>query len=125
MGVTNAFIELFKQGVIYRGEKMLHFCPTLQSVVSDIEVDWKVRPHSQSHPQDIAKRQKMKLPSGEEVEVGVIYDIKYPIAGREGCSDQYLKISTTRPETLFGDTAIAINSADAYHMVLAARGWHA
>lgn len=42
MGVTNAFIELFKQGVIYRGEKMLHFCPTLQSVVSDIEVDWLV-----------------------------------------------------------------------------------
>ena len=42
VGVTNAFIELFKQGAIYRGEKMLHFCPTLQSVVSDIEVDWIV-----------------------------------------------------------------------------------
>lgn len=120
MGVTNAFIELFKKGVIYRGEKMLHFCPALQSVVSDIEVDWKVSSHLQSHLQDITKRQKMKLPSGEEVEVGVIYDIKYPIAGREGCDDQYLIISTTRPETLFGDTAIAINSGDAYHMVRAA-----
>ena len=120
--MTNAFIELFKQGVIYRGEKMLHFCPALQSVVSDIEVDWKVRSHRQSQSQDIAKRQKMKLPSGEEVEVGVIYDIKYPIAGREGCDDQYLMISTTRPETIFGDTAIAINSADTYHMVPATRG---
>lgn len=40
--VSTSFIQLFSQGDIYRGEKMLHFCPTLQSVVSDIEVDWIV-----------------------------------------------------------------------------------
>ena len=60
----------------------------------------------------------MKLPSSSEMEAGVIYDIKYPIVGREKNVDQeYFRVSTTRPETLFGDTGIAINSADSYHMV--------
>ena len=70
--------------MIYRGEKMLHFCPTLQSVVSDIEVDWK----------DITRRQKLHLPSGRDVEVGVIYDIKYPIVGKEN------DIETLTPDEL-------------------------
>ena len=72
-GVTEAFVDLFRRGLIYRGEKMLHYCPTLQSVVSDVEVDW----------QDISRRQKLPLPSGQSVEVGVIYDIKYPLVGHE------------------------------------------
>ena len=42
IGVKKAFVDLFKKGDIYRGEKMLHYCPTLQSVISDIEVDWLV-----------------------------------------------------------------------------------
>lgn len=42
VGVKKAFVDLFKKGDIYRGEKMLHYCPTLQSVISDIEVDWLV-----------------------------------------------------------------------------------
>ena len=106
VGVKKAFIDLFKKGDIYRGEKMLHYCPTLQSVICDIEVDWM----------EVPKRQKIKLPSGNEVEVGVIYDIKYPIAGKENCIDSdYITISTTRPETIFGDTGIAINSKDEHH----------
>ena len=87
---------------------MLHFCPTLQSVVSDIEVDWK----------DIMHRQKLHLPSGRDVEVGVIYDIKYPIVGKENdIESEFIRISTTRPETIFGDCAIAVNSRDSRHMV--------
>ena len=106
--MTNTFVELFRKGLIYRGEKMLHFCPTLQSVVSDIEVDWK----------DITHRQKLHLPSGRDVEVGVIYDIKYPIVGKENdIESEFIRISTTRPETIFGDCAIAVNSRDSRHMV--------
>ena len=71
-------MDLFRRGLIYRGEKMLHYCPTLQSVVSDVEVDW----------QDISRRQKLPLPSGQSVEVGV------------------------------GDVAVAVNSHDSHHMVV-------
>lgn len=60
----------------------------------------------------------MKLPSGVETEVGVIYDIKYPIRGREQSIDtEYILISTTRPETIFGDVGIAIHSSDRHHGV--------
>ena len=45
IGVKKAFVDLFKKGDIYRGEKMLHYCPALQSVISDIEVDWLVIMH--------------------------------------------------------------------------------
>jgi len=108
VGVTNVFVDLFRKGLIYRGEKMLHYCPTLQSVVSDIEVDW----------QDISHRQPFHLPSGRDVEVGVIYDIKYPIVGKENEIDnEFVMVSTTRPETIFGDCAVAINSNDLRHMV--------
>ena len=88
---------------------MLHYCPTLQSVVSDVEVDW----------QDISRRQKLPLPSGQSVEVGVIYDIKYPLVGHEDeISHDFVRVSTTRPETIFGDVAVAVNSHDSHHMVV-------
>ena len=93
-------MDLFRRGLIYRGEKMLHYCPTLQSVVSDVEVDW----------QDISRRQKLPLPSGQSVEVGVIYDIKYPLVGHEDeISHDFVRVSTTRPETIFGDVAVRVS----------------
>lgn len=102
-------MDLFRRGLIYRGEKMLHYCPTLQSVVSDVEVDW----------QDITHRQKLSLPSGGTVEVGVIYDIKYPLVGHEDdVAHDFVRVSTTRPETIFGDVAVAVNSHDIHHMVV-------
>ena len=55
----------------------------------------------------------LKLPSGQEAEIGLIYDIKYPIKGRK----EFLTVSTTRPETIFGDCAVAINSSDDGSMV--------
>ena len=107
--MTEAFVDLFRRGLIYRGEKMLHYCPTLQSVVSDVEVDW----------QAISRRQKLPLPSGQSVEVGVIYDIKYPLVGHEDeISHDFVRVSTTRPETIFGDVAVAVNSHDSHHMVV-------
>ena len=102
-------MDLFRRGFIYRGEKMLHYCPTLQSVVSDVEVDW----------QEVSHRQKLSLPSGRAVEVGVIYDIKYPLVGREDeVAHDFVRVSTTRPETIFGDVAVAVNSRDSHHMVV-------
>lgn len=81
--VENVFIDLYNKGLIYRGEYMVNYSPALESVISDIEVDH------------------------EEVTEKMYY-INYFIAG----SDKELEIATTRPETLLGDQAVAVNPKD-------------
>lgn len=75
------FEKMWKDGLIYRGEKLVNFCTKHQTAFADIEVEYKN-------------------------ESGKLYDIKYPY------DDGYVVISTTRPETLFGDVAVAVNPAD-------------
>jgi valyl-tRNA synthetase len=82
--VSHVFVELFKDGAIYRGKRMVNWCPVSLTALSDEEV--------------IMKPQRSKL-----------YFMKYAISGSEG---EYLEISTTRPETLMGDTAVAVNPKD-------------
>ncbi len=86
-GLSNAvrkvFVELYKKGYIYRGYRMINYCPAAKSALSDEEVIYK------------------------EVD-GKFYYINYPLTSGEG----YLTVATTRPETLFGDTAVAVNPAD-------------
>ncbi|MCB0348565.1 MAG: valine--tRNA ligase, partial [Bdellovibrionales bacterium] len=81
--VEKAFVDLFKKGLIYRGTRLVNWSPKLESAISDLEVD----------------NQQQK---------GLIYHIKYPI---EGTSD-FIQIATTRPETLLGDTAVAVHPED-------------
>lgn len=83
--VIEAFIRLHEKGLIYQGSYMVNWSPKLQTAVSDLEVEYTE-------------------------ESGYLYHIKYRIAG--GSSTDYLTIATTRPETLFGDTAIAVNPHD-------------
>jgi valyl-tRNA synthetase len=82
--VKQAFIKLHQQGLIYRGKKLVNWDPTLQTAVSDLEVIHK------------------------EIQ-GSMWTIRYPLASGEG----YLEIATTRPETLFGDQAVAVHPKDA------------
>ncbi|MDD5262243.1 MAG: valine--tRNA ligase [Methylacidiphilales bacterium] len=82
--VINAFITLYKKGYIYRGKRMVNWCPASHTALSDEEV--------------IPTPQKSKL-----------YTMRYEIAELPG---QFLEIATTRPETLMGDSAVAVNPTD-------------
>lgn len=81
--VIYAFVELFKKGYIYRGYRLVNWCPVSRSAISDEEVYYK------------------------EVE-GKLYYFLYPIKGTK----EFLEIATTRPETMLGDTAVAVNPQD-------------
>ncbi len=88
--VTETFVRLHEQGLIYRGKRLVNWDPVLQSAVSDLEVE-----------------------SIEED--GKLWHIRYPFAaGREG----YLVVATTRPETMLGDVAVAVNPADERYSAL-------
>lgn len=81
--VTEVFIKLFEKGYIYKGYRLNNWCPDCQTTLSDAEVD-------------------------HEEKEGNFWHIKYFIKG----SDDFLEIATTRPETLIGDTAVAVNPDD-------------
>jgi len=81
--VTKVFVDYYNKGLIYRGEKIINWDPQAQTALSNEEVIYK------------------------DVE-GAFYHIKYYIEG----TDKYLDVATTRPETLFGDTAVAVNPDD-------------
>ena len=81
--VNTAFVRLYNKSLIYRGERMINWCPRCQTALSDLEVEHK----------DIA---------------GHLYYIRYAL--EEG--DGFITVATTRPETFFGDTAVAVNPED-------------
>ncbi|CAN6700314.1 unnamed protein product [Malus baccata var. baccata] len=83
--VIEAFVRLHEKGLIYQGSYMVNWSPSLQTAVSDLEVEY----HEES---------------------GTLYHLKYRVAG--GLKSDYLTIATTRPETLFGDVAIAVHPED-------------
>jgi len=86
--VVEAFNILYKQNLIYRGEYLVNWCPASQSAVSDLEVEM------------------------QEVN-GHLWHFKYPLLSKTGEKlDEYLEVATTRPETLLGDTAVAVNPED-------------
>ena len=86
--VIEAFNILYKKNLIYRGEYLVNWCPESQSAVSDLEVEM------------------------QEVN-GHLWHFKYPLISESGEQlDKYLEVATTRPETLLGDTALAVNPDD-------------
>ena len=87
--VVEAFNRLHEQGLIYRGEYLVNWCPASGSAVSDLEVEMK------------------------EVD-GHLWHFRYPLSSGEG----FLEVATTRPETLLGDTAVAVNPKDPRYAAL-------
>ncbi|MCK8815848.1 valine--tRNA ligase [Natroniella sulfidigena] len=81
--VKEAFVQLYEEGLIYRGDYIVNWCPDCLTTLSDIEVEHEDQP-------------------------GKLYHIKYQVKN----SDEYIVVATTRPETLLGDTAIAVNPDD-------------
>ena len=81
--VREVFVNLYDKGLIYRGNRIINWCPHCITALSDAEVEY----------------------SEQE---GYFWHIKYPIKGEDG----YVEVATTRPETMFGDTAVAVNPED-------------
>ncbi len=82
--VLEVFIKLYEQGYIYKGSRIVNWCPVCQTSISDAEVE-------------------------HEEQDGFFWHINYPVVGEEG---RFVEIATTRPETMFGDTAVAVNPED-------------
>ena len=83
-GVIKAFVKLYKDGLVYKGHRLVNWCPASQSVISDEEVDFEERP-------------------------GSLWYIKYGVVGMP---QRFVTVATTRPETLFGDLAVAVHPDD-------------
>ncbi|RJX31599.1 MAG: valine--tRNA ligase [Oxalobacter sp.] len=81
--VTDTFVKLFEEGLIYRGKRLVNWDPVLKSAVSDLEVE-------------------------SEEEDGSMWHIRYPLSDGTG----HLVVATTRPETMLGDTAVAVDPTD-------------
>lgn len=93
--VYTTFEKMWRDGMVYRGEKLVNYCPKHQTAFADIEVEHKD-------------------------EKGKLWDIAYPVVD----SDREIVVSTTRPETLFGDTAVAVNPEDARYKDLVGKSVH-
>jgi valyl-tRNA synthetase len=89
IAVKEAFVRLHEQGLIYRGAYIVNWCPRCQTAISDLEVV-----HEEHH--------------------GKLWEIRYPVLGDHGepLPGQFLTIATTRPETMLGDVAVAVNPDD-------------
>ena len=81
--VEEVFVKLYEKGLIYKGSRIINWCPVCQTSISDAEVE-------------------------HVDQAGHFWHIKYPIVG----TDEFVEIATTRPETLLGDTAVAVNPDD-------------
>ena len=104
--MNEAFRICIEQGLIYRGLYLVHWSPALKSALSDIEVD-----HLEIQP----GKNWLETPSGKAL-VGQIYDIKYKVVG--GSQDEAVIVSTTRPETILGDVAVAVHPDDSRYVDL-------
>ena len=82
--VQDVFIKLFDKGWIYKGSRIVNWCPVCKTSISDAEVE-------------------------HEEQDGFFWHINYPVVGEEG---RFVEVATTRPETMFGDTAVAVNPED-------------
>ncbi len=82
--VEEVFVKLHEKGFIYKGERIINWCPVCQTSISDAEVEY-------------------------EDQHGHFWHINYPVAGEEG---RFVQIATTRPETMLGDTALAVHPDD-------------
>jgi len=97
--VEEAFIRFHEQGLIYRDNRLVNWCPHLRTALSDLEVDHE----------EIPGKTYLSIPGyDDKVEVGVLCEFKYMLKG----SQEALVVATTRLETMLGDTAVAVHPED-------------
>jgi valyl-tRNA synthetase len=85
--VREVFVRLYEQGLIYRGKYIVNWCPRCETAISDLEV------------------------KHDEV-AGKLWEIRYPVIGGKPGTQEFITVATTRPETMLGDTAVAVNAKD-------------
>ncbi|XP_053493838.1 valine--tRNA ligase, mitochondrial [Ictalurus furcatus] len=103
--VTEAFVRMCDSGLIYRSESLVNWSCALESAISDIEVDSK----------QLSGRTLLSVPGYQrKVEFGTMVTFAYPIEGQQG----EVAVSTTRPETMLGDVAIAVHPDDPRYQAL-------
>lgn len=103
--VVKAFCRLHSEGLIFRDRRLIHWCPTLQSTVSDEEVD-----HI-----EVGNLKTINVPgdSGERlVSVGEMHHVRYEVVSSKNELEDFLEVATTRPETIFADVALAVHPND-------------
>jgi valyl-tRNA synthetase len=94
VAVREAFARLYEQGLIYRGAYIVNWCPRCQTAISDLEVVY-------------------------DEHKGHLWEIRYPVLNEDGTdSGEFLTVATTRPETMLGDTAVAIHPEDERYLHL-------
>lgn len=102
MGVTEAFVRLHEKKLIYREAKLINWCSKLATAISDLEV----------HHKTVSPFSKIDV-DGKKYTFGVLYTIKYPLSNKDtDIIDEFIEITTTRPETILGDTGICIHPED-------------
>ncbi|MBA7492327.1 Valine--tRNA ligase [subsurface metagenome] len=111
--VKKTFIQLFNEGIIYRDNRLVNWSSALSTSLSNIEVDNK----------ELSGRQKIKVPGYDKlIEFGLLTYFKYPISKDPKTDEaakakkyegyQFIEVATTRPETMLGDTAVAVHPKD-------------
>ncbi|XP_064616941.1 valine--tRNA ligase-like [Liolophura sinensis] len=97
--VTEAFVQLHDAGLIYRSDRLVHWCCHLKSTISDIEVE----------NMELSGRTLLDVPGYQDkVEFGLLHSFAYPVEG----SDEEVVVATTRLETMLGDTAVCVHPED-------------
>ncbi|QDR80083.1 valine--tRNA ligase [Sporomusa termitida] len=91
--VREVFVTLYEQGLIYQGNRITNWCPRCHTALSDIEVEHEEKP-------------------------GHLYHVRYPVAGADG---EYVTVATTRPETILGDSGVAVHPEDVRYRHLAGK----
>ncbi len=95
--VREVFVRLYEEGLVYRGERIINWCPKDMSSISDLEVDVETTP-------------------------GALYYVRYPLEPLDGEREtRYITVATTRPETILGDTGVAVNPEDERYRDLVGR----
>ena len=85
--VRTTFVNLYNKGLIYRHERIINWCPRCSTALSDLEVDYRERE-------------------------GALYHIRYPLEDAAAGDAEYVTVATVRPETMLGDTGVAVNPED-------------
>ncbi|QIW95421.1 hypothetical protein AMS68_000939 [Peltaster fructicola] len=97
--VLQTFTQLHDEGLIYRANRLVNWCTKLSTALSNLEVDQK----------ELEGSTKLDVPGYEKkIEFGSIWNFRYPIDG----TDEFIEVATTRPETMLGDSGVAVHPSD-------------
>ncbi|KAJ3373115.1 hypothetical protein GGF31_001102 [Allomyces arbusculus] len=107
--VTDAFLELSRRGLIYRATRLVHWCPALETAISDMEVEYLTIDGPTAVP----------TPSGHSAKVGEMHYFRYPVA--DATDGIFVTVATTRVETMLGDAAVAVHPTDTRYAHLIGR----